>query len=296
MPFPHLWDSTLLATWRSCHHKFQLSAIEQWSRLGTSIHLHAGGAFAAGLEATRLAYVNGASPAEAIFAGVDALTVAYGDADPQGTAKSLDRMLGALEYYFLNYPLQTDPCKIITLADKPAIEWSFALPLPILHPDSGDPLIFCGRTDAVVNYAGGTYPLDDKTTSQLGASWQSQWPLRGQFLGYVWALRQLGIPASGAIVRGVSILKTKYDTQQAIVSVPRWLSDEWYEDTLAEIREAVRLYQSSERFRKNFSEACNEYSGCQFKQVCTLSSPEEWLSTYFERREWNPLTREERKY
>lgn len=295
MPFPAQIDSSILAVLRACHHKFQRAHVENWQHPGTSIHLHAGAAFAAGLEAARLAHFNGASPAQAIFAGVDALTAAYGDADPMGTAKSLDRMLGALEYYFLNYPLDKDPCQPIVLAGKPAIEWSFALPLPILHPDSGDPLIFCGRTDAIVLYASGTYALDDKTTSQLGASWQSQWPLRGQFIGYTWALRQLGIQTSGAIVRGVSILKTKYDTQQAVINVPKWLSDEWYKDTLEELRQAVHLYQSQGRFRKNFSEACNEYGGCQYKQVCTLSQPDEWLQTYFEHREWNPLTREEKK-
>ena len=71
--------------------------------------------------------------------------------------KSLDRMVGALEYYFDQYPLDTDPARIALVGGIPGIEWSFALPIPFNHSTTGNPLLYCGRTDAVVDFAGGLY-------------------------------------------------------------------------------------------------------------------------------------------
>lgn len=293
--FPLLWDSTTLAALRACKHRLYRGTLQHWSRPGHSIHLIAGAAYARGLEVANLAFLRGDD--DALSQGLNALEIAYGDADSQGTNKTLPRMLDALSFYFDNYPFQ--PKEIIELAGKPAVEWSFALPMSINHPITDEPLIFCGRADTIVNYANGIYIRDDKTTSQLGASWSKQWSLRGQFLGYSWALRQLGVKNNGVIVRGVSILKTKFETQQVIIHIPEWLSNEWYQATLTEIAHAKQLFLRESTINpeihwvKNFSEACNEYGGCQFKQTCTLRNPDEWFQQYFVKRIWNPLTREE---
>ena len=39
--------------------------------------------------------------------------------------------------------------------------------------------------------------------------------------------------------------------------------------------------------------ACAEYGGCSMLQICKSPDPETWLETYFERRVWDPLLREE---
>ena len=57
-----------------------------------------------------------------------------------------------------------------------------------------------------------------KRQRQLGDSWARQWELRGQFTGYCWAAREAGIDVNGVLVRGVSILKTKYGSAQAITN------------------------------------------------------------------------------
>ena len=288
--FPVVWDSTALASLRACRQQFQYSTIDKLKLKGTSIHLHAGGAFARGLEVARLAFYKDAkTPEESVALGASALITAYGDFDPGNSAKSLDRMVGALEYYFSEYPLDTDPARILNLASKPAVEFSFAIPLPITHPDSGEPLLFCGRFDAVVEYAGGIYAMDEKTTSSLGATWSRQWDLRGQFCGYAWALREHGLNCQGTIVAGVSILKTKYEQQRAVVPQPDFKIDRWLEDSLAEIQEAKDRYIAQAKPRRNWSESCNAYRGCSFKQLCVVQDPEPWLNTYYEKNEWNPL-------
>jgi hypothetical protein len=234
-------------------------------------------------------YAEGKSPEDSVALGASALITAYGDFDPGSSAKSLDRMVGALEYYFSEYPLDTDPARILTLAGKPAVEFSFAIPLPITHPDTSEPLLFCGRFDAVVEYAGGVYAMDEKTTSSLGATWSRQWDLRSQFVGYSWALREHGLNCQGTIVAGVSILKTSYGQQRAVVPQPEWKVNRWLEDTIADIEDAKQRYIRKEKPRRNWSESCNSYGSCPFKQLCIVEDAEPWLDTYFELNTWNPL-------
>jgi hypothetical protein len=150
-------------------------------------------------------------------------------------------------------------------------------------------LVLAGRFDAVVEFAGGIYPNDEKTTSSLGSSWSKQWEMRGQFVGYCWALRELGIPPAGMIVSGISILKTKYEQQRAIIPTPNWKIDAWFADTMGEIEEAIGRYKAGAPIRKNWSEACNAYGACPYKQLCSVEDPQVWIDTYYEVRPWNPL-------
>jgi len=288
--FPHVLDATILSQYR-CPRKFHLATVERYGPSGgKSIHLTAGGAYAKGLEVARLAYCRGDAPELCLEAGIGALIAEYGDADPGTSAKTLDRMCGALEYYFDQYPLDTDPARIAVLAGVPAVEWSFALPLPFIHPDTGAPLLYAGRTDCIMNFAGGLYAEDDKTTSSLGASWSKQWDLRSQFIGYAWAMRELGLIPAGVIVRGVSILKTKYETAQAIVNEPAWKIDQWVEHRDHLVKRMLADYAAG-YWEPALDETCNEYGGCMFKQICDVPPKlrQNWLDTQFEENTWSPL-------
>jgi len=296
MKFPELIDASLLASFKSCPELCRKVYFEHLKSKAPSVHLHAGAAFAFGVERTRTAfYVEGKSSETSIAEGIGALLTFYGDFEcPADSAKSAERMAGAFEFYWSNYPLDNENDPVILKGGKRAIEVSFAEPLPILHPESGDPLIYCGRLDAILNYAGGRYITDEKTTTQLGASWSRQWDLRSQFTGYAWGARQIGVKVDGALVRGVSILKTKYDTQQAISYRPDWAIDRWYAELLVWINQLVACYKSGV-WLHNFDHACSEYGGCQFREACMSQDETPWTETYFEKREWNPLLRTETK-
>lgn len=291
--FPPVLDATMLSAMR-CPRKFFLGHVCRWTREGgKSIHLVAGGAYAKGLEVARLAYMHGEDPERCLELGTQALIDEYGDAEcPEGESKTLDRMIGALEFYFSEYPLEDDPARISTIAGVPAVEWRFALPLPFTNPDTGQPLLYAGRTDMICDFAGARYAEDDKTTKQLGARWADQWELRSQFMGYAWAGRELDLGLQGTIVRGVSILKTKYETAQAIVNSPDWKIEEWVAHRDHLIRNALRFYQEG-YWEPALDDTCNEYGGCSFKSVCGIP-PERrinWLTTNFEESTWNPLNK-----
>lgn len=294
--FPHVLDSTMIAAFRSCPRKMQLEFVEHYKSRHPSVHLIAGGAFAKGMEVARRAFFEeGQNATDSVALGLGALITEYGDFEcPPDSAKSLERTAGAFEFYFDHYPLGADGSEPFEWTDgKRAIEFSFAEPLPIAHPETGDPLIYCGRSDMIAHFAGGIYIFDEKTTSSLGPSWSNQWDLRSQFTGYCWAARRNGIEANGVIVRGVSILKTKYDTQQAITSRAEWEIDRWYNQLQKDILRMIECYKIGQ-WDYNLEHACTEYSGCSFKQVCKSPEPQPWLDLYFEKRIWDPLAREEK--
>ena len=116
--FPTSIDSTIMASFRSCPQKFHREYLLHYKPREPSIHLHAGAAFAKGLEVARKSYYEAGNPAEeAIARGMAALLQAYGEFDAGDSPKSLERMAGAYEFYFDRYPLESDAATPMCLPD-----------------------------------------------------------------------------------------------------------------------------------------------------------------------------------
>lgn len=299
--FPHTVDSTMLSAFRSCPQKMFRTYVEHWKPKSDSVHLVAGGAFAKGIEVARKTYYEGTGDSPpgdselSVALGVQALMAAYGDFEcPADSAKSLDRTLGALEYYFDVYPLGADGLEPATFrGGKKAIEFSFAEPLDIVHPVTGDPLLYTGRADLIGHFAGGLYVVDEKTTSSLGASWSRQWEMRSQFTSYAWAARKAaGLQVDGIMVRGISILKTKYDTLQVLTYRSQYEIDRWLDQTHRDLKRMIQCWKDG-YWDYALDGACTEYGGCSLTSVCKSSDPATWLPMYFERRVWDPLARKQ---
>lgn len=293
--FPRVIDSSMMASFKACPQKFFREYLQHWKPVNTSVHLHAGAAYAAGLEAARVAFFqDGFEESRAEAMGMEALFKSYGAFEcPPDSAKSLERMSGALEFYFDRYKMSQDAAIPIELpGGKRGIEFSFLEPLEINNPETGDPILYSGRMDTIVNYAGGVFGEDDKTASQLGASWPRQWDLRSQFTGYCWGAARGGVPLQGFLVRGVSILKTKYDTMEALTYRAEWEIARWYEQLHRDIARMQRMWEEG-YFDYNLDESCNSYGGCIFRQACMSKDPEPWLAGGFVRKIWNPVTRSE---
>lgn len=308
--FPHVIDSSMLSTFRSCPYKFFRQYIEHWKPRTESVHLIAGGAFAKGIEMARRAYFEqgfGKEDSEAI--GLQALLTAYGDFEcPTDSNKTAARMVGALEYYFDKYSFGVDGAIPITnKTGRRGIEFSFAEPLDFQHPITGDPILFCGRADMIADYAGGVFGFDEKTTTQLGGKWAGQWDLRSQFTSYSWAGKRNNIPMQGTIVRGISILKNGYDTQQVISYRADWEIERWELQIYRDLHRMLQMWFTSEYdcnldgscsrsgnpWDRNDDSACNDYGGCSFRQVCKSREPEMYLQTDFEQRVWDPMAHKE---
>lgn len=294
-PFPEVIDSSLIAAFRSCPRKAFLEYFLHYKSKEPSVHLKAGGAYAAGLEVARRAfYENGRTPEDSVALGLEALLRFYGDFQcPEDSAKSASRTAGALEFYFDRYPLGEDKAVPLALPNgKRAIEFNGVEVLEIAHPETGNPLQYSWRLDMAVEYNGMKLGEDDKTTSQLGASWPRQWDLRSQFTSYIWGAKRNGVQLDGFLVRGVSILKTKYDTLEAITYRPEWQINRWEEQLYRDLARMIQCWNEG-YFDYNLDHACSEYGGCPFRNVCLASQPEPILEQMFERRRWDPVSRVE---
>lgn len=294
-PLPEVVDSSLIATFRSCGQKANLEFFQHYKGKEPNVHLHAGASYARGLEVARRAfYEQGLPHADCVALGIQALLQHYGNFQcPEDSAKSSSRTAGALEFYFSRYPMDQDKAKPLVLSTgKRAIEFGGVEILDILHPTTGNPILYSWRMDMAVALNGMQLGEDDKTASQLGASWPRQWDLRSQFTGYVWGAARNGMVLNGFLVRGVSILKTKYDTLEAITYRPDWQIDRWYKQLLRDIQRMIDCWKEG-YFDYNLDHACTEYGGCMFRQVCLAKDPTAILDQLYSRRRWDPVTRTE---
>lgn len=294
--FPLVWDNSMRSSFVACPWKFRTEYLLHYKSLSPSVHLHAGKAWAAALEAARMAYYRDMlDPEEAQALALSVMVKEYGDFEcPPYSAKSLSRMMEALNYYFTAFPLESDPVRPYLGQNGPMVEFSFALPLDdsLRHPATGEPIIYTGRADMVATYAGALSIYDDKTTSALGESWARQWDRRAQFTGYTWAARAYGIPVTQVIARGIAILKTKFNHAQAITGRLDFHISEWHTQIVRDISRAIECWKQG-FWDKNLSDACSAFGSCAFIQPCHARDPEPWLKTNFAIRRWDPLAREE---
>lgn len=297
-------DSTMMTTARSCLQKFKNNFVLGCSLPGVSIDLHAGGCFASALEETYTqVWKHGLDFRDALVIAHARFMQEWGDVEVpewKRTAKNKDRVWEAVEHYFATWSPRTDPIRPYRDSEgNPTIEYTFAIPLeptsltdarvPYFprHP-SGSPFIYCGRFDMLGELAGKPVPKDDKTTgSSITQYWASQWNLRSQFMGYVWACQQCGIQTDSVAVRGIAIQKTQFVTAEALVSFSNLLIERWKEQLRRDLWRISDAWNSGQ-WDYNFGDTCTSYGLCPFMDACQSSAPENWLSS-FERRVWNPL-------
>lgn len=305
--FPTHVDSTMMNSYRGCSYKFFLEHARGVQSPRKSIHLHFGGLIASACEiARREFYVNGHDRDTAIEIGSKYILQNYGDWDTEEQdVKTLRNAVWSFENYLRDaFPLGFDrfvPYRIEE-GGKPMIEFSFALPTEVSHPETGDPILYTGRCDMIaadntafpkIWKAQQVWCVDEKTTKQMGASWANQWRLRSQFLGYTWAAQQSGLPAVGALVRGLCVYKAKEPQyHQTFVQFSDSLIHRWYTRLNDDLH---RMTSDWDRgyWPQDFGETCTQYGGCQFIGMCELDDPEPFIQNKFVERRWNPLTREE---
>lgn len=295
-PFPTAIDSSMHSTFKQCPMKFMYSYMLSLRPGGTSVDLVAGGAFAAGLEyARRSYYERGSSLAHAHRVGFAHLTAAYGvdEKVPNHEKKPWRRVAGAYDAYFERFPMDRDAVQPYRVGDTYGIEFTFAIPIDVNHPETGDPILVCGKSDLLGTMGSAVYVVDEKTTMYLGEQWSSKWDLRGQFACYTWAARQHDIPAQGTIVRGVAFRKAgHYDFAEAIPQFKPWQLDRWYQQFNRDVERMVEMWKNWD-FDYDLAYSCEM---CYYKMPCNAppESREAWMRVQgYEYAPWNPLEKKE---
>ena len=315
--FPKTLDNTTLSAAAKCPRQAYYRHFLHLQKGGVSIHLHAGKAYAAALEDYRIAYYDPDSPThgdlwDSLVVGARRLLKDYGwdeerEADEYwaNSPKSASRLLQTFIAHVIEYPPQTDPVQPLVIDGKPAIERSFTLEMDFNHPDADPaldlPILFHGRFDMLVEFAGQAFVFDDKTTSALGPRWRNQWDMRSQFTGYVMGAQTFNLPIAGAIVRGHCIQKTDVKFEQAISYRKPNQVDQWYDDAHAIAHTLIQYYERGKELDTGglshraafpqlgtFNGGCEDFGGCAFKELCEAKNPERWLSNYTIH-EWDPM-------
>lgn len=301
LPFPAVLDSTMIHSFRACPQQFFLSYVRRISPAGRNPHFNAGGAFAKGLEVARKTFwslrsrgvVREHCEGEALRQGLKSLWRAYGDYEvtEKQRQKSWDRTSAAFVSYLDRWPLWSDHVQVAEWQGKLLAEFSFAIDLPLQHPETGDPILYAGKLDWIGKYNETFFAVDEKTTKYFTETWASKWALRAQLIGYVWACKQYGIPVAGSIVRGTALKLTEIEHAEVILSIPGWRIERWYGQTL---RDVERMIQSWDKgvWDWNLGDSCVAYSGCPFVELCKVQNYEPWLAPevgMFQPNTWSPL-------
>ena len=294
--FPMTLDNTMRAAFITCPQKYWRTYFQHWKPRMESVDLVAGKAFAAGVEEVRKEYHErkNLDTEACLTVGVQKLITEYGDFEPPlGHVKTLDRMIGALDEYFRNYGFATDHIQPHFHNDKPAIEFSFAIPIPnTAHPTTGEPILYTGRFDMLGVYNNALFVVDEKTTKQLGQSWLKSWTMASQFTGYCWAAKEYGYPVAGAIIRGISILKTKYGHAESLQYRPQWFIDRWLVQLAKDVKRMVAAWEADD-WDFDLNTGCTTYGGCPLTDACNSQNPVRVLEQDFVKRVWDPLAHEE---
>ena len=222
------------------------------------------------------------------------------DAVFANTKKEFHRVAEMFIKHFDRFGLATDKVRPAFLDGKPAVERSFTLELDIKHPDTGDNILYHGRYDMLAEYAGGMWGFDDKTCSQLGATWANQWEFRTQFTGYLYGAKVHGIPLLGMIVRGACFYVSSADFAESITRRQQWQLDQWWDDLHQTVFQMVEYYKRAKEVggapisafrlfpaRGMFNEHCKSYGGCEMASLCSSNHPQRWLRD-FGVRVWDP--------
>lgn len=289
--FPAVWSSTMHADWKECKHQFYLRHILGLVPKGAGIHLHAGACFARGLEVARRLYYSGSlSKEDAVAMAWAAAAHAWGPDPivPDDHVKSLPRVQQALIAYFDKWDLERDDSKPVLLQEGHAVECSFSLPLDIAHPDTGEQLVYAGTFDMLAECGGLVYVHDEKTASQLGPTWAEKWPLRGQFISYVWGAKNYGYPIAGVQVRGVAFYKNDYGFAETKIPVPQWRVNEWLDTLYSDIADAIAHWKRG-YWPKVYGDPCSGFGGCPYRTLCLTPNPFDYVDAYYEVKYYDPL-------
>lgn len=309
---PPFIDSTMMSCARSCMQKFYTEFCLGLRPADISVDLHAGGCFSAALESFyRATYEDGFDTQNATVRALARFMNEWGDFEPKkDTAKTRDNMWAAVESYISKYPPRTDSVQPYKFGGQTSVEFSFAIPLEPavepepdrswshsvafpLHPITREPWLYCGRFDLLGELSNGSEKKiairDEKTAGRLESNWSEKWNLRSQFLGYCWALQQMGINCTTTVVRGVIITKKEIRQVEAIKLYPQFLIDRWHEQLRRDLWRIRRAWDEG-YFDFNLNEACTAYGMCPFMDRCTSPHPDRWNDNYT-RKQWNPLAK-----
>jgi len=304
----YAWDSTSLSYLKTCPRLYQYIMIEGWAGRDESIHLRFGIEYHQALQDYDTSRANGVKHEDAIHDTIRALHSRVWDWIPDRTSragkyKNRESIVGLVVDYLDHFA--NDPATTFILdSGQPAVELSFRFELDwgpqaaITSDlrDNGQPYLLSGHLDRVVDYQGGLYVMDRKTSlSTLSGHWMKQWTPSNQMTLYSYAGQLvLKSPIKGVIIDAAQVLLEKPNAfMRGFANRTPDQLDEWVQD----LRYWLALAESyaTQNYWPQNDTACQKFGGCMFQEVCSRSPQvrESYLNAMFTKQSpeerWNPL-------
>ncbi len=307
------WDSTSLGWLKTCPRLYQYSMIEGWRSRGQSVHLDFGSFYHSALELYDRHRALGADHATALYEAVKYclevtwvvgeiidgnLDVSVGKPMDWGhNLKTRETLVRSVIWYLEEFGENDAAHTVILKNGKPAVELSFRLemdwgPRTQSHPAFiGQPYILSGHLDRVVEFNGGIYVMDRKTSSTtIGSYYFDGYNPDNQMSLYTFASKVIyQTPVRGVIIDAAQIAVGFTRFSRGFTFRTEAQTEEWLENTRYWLRLAEQFAKSG--FWPMNDKSCHQYGGCAFRKVCS-KSPEvrqKFLESDFTKRHWNPL-------
>ena len=294
MTIQHVWSSTLLGWLKDCPRKFQYAGIFGWRSRHLSFALRFGQEYQYGLEQYDRLVADGVPHEEAIAEIVKLILVRTWDdgkpwgPEPEDKEPNRNRMTLIRSLIWKMDKAPDDPAKTVILADgKPAVELSFQMDLGLVASD-GQPYLFAGHLDRVVEFAGETFVLDNKhTTKTVGSQYFRQYEPHNQMSFYTLASRVVfSSPVKGVLIDAAQVAVGFTRFERGVTYRTEAQLEEWLADTKYWIGEA-------EKFAIADHYPMNDMSCylCQFKSICSKDPAvrEAFLESDFVKDKYDPL-------
>lgn len=298
--FPISFSNSMLETVWLCDMKFFRLYCQRLVGVKRNPDLIAGGHFASACEIVRKAYHNeNKSIEESIELGEEYILTGK---DTGHAIKTNERLALCLKKYFKTFPMDFGYIPARLSNGSYAIEYAFEFDLGIPHPDFDCNITFKGKLDGLYDEVHldktiHRYVLDEKTTGQVSRIPNSKSAIspngvidlvketdnhrmNGQFIGYHWAARELGVRTTGTLVRKIPLLTNHEDAFELTLPIDNFMIQQWYVATVEKIRELVDKYIY---YKKNIVGVKGGYAhsvfyptyqgSCQsFKRLCPMHS------------------------
>jgi len=318
----YAWDSTSLGLLKTCPKLYWYTMIEGYQGRGESPHLRFGSEYHTALQDYDMKRALGTSHDEALHDVVEELLIRTADYAPDpdtkaGKYKSKANLVELVVYYLEAH--QNDSATTYFLPDgKPAVELSFRFELEwgpkhsfneggsindaaggqmdYVEPHFHQPYILSGHLDKVVNWSGGLFVKDYKTSvSTLGPYYFAQYDMSNQMTLYTLAGQiVLSTPIRGVLIDAAQIKLEDHPsfvrgiTYRTKAQLAEWQADLHYWFSLAE------SFATQGHWPMNDT-ACDKFGGCKFRGVCSRAPQvrKHFLKSDFIKLapedRWNPL-------
>lgn len=268
-----VWDSTSIGVAETCPRKYYYQMILNRRPLRTSVHLIFGGEYAYALESYYKHKANGADHDESLLRVVKTAFIRTWDSEAgraaafDHSAKTRFTLIRSIVWYLEQFGEEkSGPETVILESGKPAVELSFKFEI--------DDIMLSGHLDRVVNFGGGKFVMDQKTTgSTIAPYYFDQYSPNTQMSLYAMAGQIIfKSPIKGVIIDAAQIAVSFTKFARGITYRTADQLAEWWESA----KETIHRTQSySERGREaDFpmnTSACGNYGGCPFRVVCSQS-------------------------